>query len=289
LDDHIDAADTVPTHLKALLRIPQCRINFENRLRAVCDTVEAGEDSMFRMSLEKLGKELLSKATRMVERGLPASMEERFITRALQAPVVLVKCEEPVLVDLAMDIVQAADSQSTSGPSQDSRAAIESQSSVATSVTTVSCTTEMTVIEDVPDALATPEAVPRLLRIKTALNFMLRSYISSTLHSGIQEAITNSKSIDFAPLDTHAKHLEKLRAEANALRTISDNISRKRPLDDDEANEARAEKKRKKEEEEKRKRTESRSIKGLRKVDTSGMQKLSSFFTKAPPKKEMKS
>jgi hypothetical protein len=251
--------------------------------------VEAGEDSMFRLSMEKLGKELLSKATRMVERGLPASMEERFVTRALQTPVVLVKREEAVLVDGAADMMQAADSQPTSGPSEGSQPAIESQSCVVTSITAVSSTTETTVVEDVPNPSATPEAVPRLLRIKTALNFMLRSYISSTLHLEIQETIKNSKSIDFDPLDTHLKHLGKLRAEANALRTISDNISRKRPVDDDEANEARAEKKRKKEEEEKRKKAESRSIKGLRKVDTSGMLKLSSFFTKAPPKKEMKS
>jgi hypothetical protein len=289
LDDHVDTATTVPTHLKVLLRIPQCRIEFENRLRAVCDTVDAGEDSMFRLSLEKLGEELLSKATRMVEKGLPASMEERFVARALQAPVILVKREETRVVDEATGTVLAIDSQSTSGPSESSQTASESQSSVATNITTVSSTTETTVVEDVPNSIATPKAVPHLLRIRTALTFMLRSYISSTLHSGILGAITNSNSIDFAPLETHLKHLEKLRAEANALRIISDNISRKRPVDDDEAIEARAEKKRKKEEEEKRKKAEPRGIKGLRKVDTSGMQKLSSFFTKAPPKKEMKS
>ena len=53
-------------------------------------------------------------------------------------------------------------------------------------------------------------------------------------------------------------------------------------MEDDEAVEARAEKKRKREEEEKRKKSESRALKDLKKVNTKGMKKLSSFFTKKP-------
>ena len=116
---------------------------------------------------------------------------------------------------------------------------------------------------------------------------MLRSYIPRALHPSILDAVAQFKLVDFAPLDTHLSHIEALRAEAHALRTISDNISRKRPADDDEAAEARAEKKRKKEEEEKKKKNEPRGLKALRKVDTGGMKKLSSFFTKGN-KKETK-
>ena len=44
------------------------------------------------------------------------------------------------------------------------------------------------------------------------------------------------------------------------------------------------EEKRKKEEEERKKKAETRALKDLKKADTSGMKKLSSFFTKAPSK-----
>ena len=91
-------------------------------------------------------------------------------------------------------------------------------------------------------------------------------------------------SIDFTPLDTHLKYLSSLHEEARALRALSDNITRKRGLDDDEAAEERAEKKRRKEEEDKKKKQESNAMKALKKVDTSGMKKLSSFFTKVPKK-----
>ena len=55
--------------------------------------------------------------------------------------------------------------------------------------------------------------------------------------------------------------------------------------EDDEVVAAREEKKRKKEEEERRKKNESRGVKELKKVDTSGMKKLSAFFAKVPAKK----
>ncbi|KAJ6166653.1 hypothetical protein N7470_002100 [Penicillium chermesinum] len=70
-----------------------------------------------------------------------------------------------------------------------------------------------------------------------------------------------------------------MRAEALASRKMSD-FTRKRGLDDEEV-EARAEKKRKKEEEEKKaKASESRSVKNLKKVNTTGMKKMSDFFKK---------
>lgn len=92
--------------------------------------------------------------------------------------------------------------------------------------------------------------------------------------------------IDFTPLNQHLAKVREAESELQALRTLSDNISRKRVcLDDDDAAEARALKKRKKDEEDQRKKAESRGIKQLKKVDTSGMQKLSSFFTNGPKAK----
>ncbi|KAH0391702.1 hypothetical protein KCU89_g14234, partial [Aureobasidium melanogenum] len=64
------------------------------------------------------------------------------------------------------------------------------------------------------------------------------------------------------------------------------NISRKRStMNDEEAEEREATKRRKKEEEEAKKKNMSRGVKQLGKVNTTGMMKLSSFFTKAPAKK----
>lgn len=102
----------------------------------------------------------------------------------------------------------------------------------------------------------------------------------------LNERFAKHDLIDFGPLDQHLAKVKEAKAEVQALRSLSDNISRKRGcLDDDDAAEARAEKKRKKDEEDQRKKAESRGIKQLKKVDTSGMQKLSSFFTKGPKAK----
>jgi hypothetical protein len=63
-------------------------------------------------------------------------------------------------------------------------------------------------------------------------------------------------------------------------------MSRKRAIEDDDDRTAeREEKKRKKEEDEKKKKTEGRAVKALKKVDTSGMKKMSAFFGKVEKKK----
>ncbi|KAI7357608.1 hypothetical protein KC336_g22122, partial [Hortaea werneckii] len=91
--------------------------------------------------------------------------------------------------------------------------------------------------------------------------------------------------VDFGPLDAHLQHINQVKADAQALRSISDNISRKRgTLDDDEAVEKAQAKKQKKEEEEAKKKSMSVGVKRLAKADTSGMKKMTSFFTKAGKK-----
>ncbi|KKY24503.1 putative ribonuclease h2 subunit b [Diplodia seriata] len=162
--------------LRKLLQNDTLRARVEERMAAACDTVDAGDEKMFRLSIDKLAKELLAKAERLVANGIPASMEEKFVRKALERPVMSIKREE---------------------------------------------TTE----------------------------------------------------------------LAALRSEAQALRSLSDNITRKHGMEDDEAAAMRAEKKRKKDEEETKKKNQSRGVKQLAKADTSGMKKLSSFFTKAPVKK----
>jgi hypothetical protein len=71
-----------------------------------------------------------------------------------------------------------------------------------------------------------------------------------------------------------------MRQEAVSMRSLGD-FSRKRSIIEDEDSETRAEKKRKKEEEEKRNKAGvSRGVKNLKKVNTSGMKKMSDFFKK---------
>ena len=98
--------------------------------------------------------------------------------------------------------------------------------------------------------------------------------------------LSTSTTPNFAPLTEHLSAIAKLKSEAAALRSISDNISRKRQLEYDEDKIAeREEKKRKKEEEDKKKKSEGRGIKALKKVDTTGMKKMSAFFSVKPKTK----
>jgi hypothetical protein len=84
--------------------------------------------------------------------------------------------------------------------------------------------------------------------------------------------------IDFKPLEERLSHIATLKRQAQALRSISDNVSRKRSTAEED--EDIAIKRRKKDEEEEKKKSVSLGVKKLLKADTSGMKKLSSFFTK---------
>jgi hypothetical protein len=257
---------------------------------------------MYRISLEKLLALLVKKAEKMSRNGLPASMEEKFVKTALEIPIMNIKREDSTISmvredsslsllsepdqDSQQSIVQVESQSSTTSSNLDSQTTNESQCTIATSVSI------STPSESPSGALTTPPEVPRLLRIRTGLNYILSSYIPSNLrgllHTLLSTPSTSSSLLpDFQPLTTHLSAIAKLRSEVLALRSISDNISRKRGYEEDEEKIAeREEKKRKKEEEDQKKKTESRGIKQLKKVDTSGMKKLSSFFApKAGSKK----
>jgi hypothetical protein len=292
-DDHVDK---ISGSFKQLFQQAATRKLFEKRLPAICDTVEAGDETLFRLSVEKLAKEVASKAEVVVKKGLPPSMDERFVRQALRVPVLNIAREDSgVTFELDNATVAGAEatpqvpsivldeSSQTPDPSQtagETQLSVESQQSVATSQTSVH--TSSTLLQNDMEA---PENIINLLRLQTAINYISTSYLPSHLRRLVQKALEDSNIIDFAPLTAHMQHLETLREKARALRSLSDNISRKRPAEnDDEAIEARAEKKRKKEEEEKNKKQASRALKNLKKVDTSGMKKMSSFFMKAPKK-----
>ncbi|USP74045.1 hypothetical protein yc1106_01319 [Curvularia clavata] len=262
-DDYLEMLSTSSPHWKALLS--QClslKDMLEKRIRIICDTVDAGEETMYRISLSKLRDVLVAKAERMVKRGLPASMEEKFVKSALEVPVMNIRREESTISAVS----------NTDGETVETKE----------ETTTISTTVQES--EDSPaQALSTPPEIPHLLRIRTSITYLTSSYMTPTLSALLTPLLTSL----FAPLTTHLAAIASLKAEAAALRSITDNVSRKRAaLEDDDKMAEREEKKRKKEEEDRKKKLEGRAIKQLKKVDTSGMRKMSSFFTKVDKTKK---
>jgi hypothetical protein len=280
LDDIIDSHDDMPKHLRRILYDEVFRASLLLRVEAICDVVEAGDEKMFRFSEMKLVRELIAKAERMVERGLPVSLEERFVRQVLATPLMAVKREDVVI---SQEPSNESESVSTSEERQDSP-------STLTTATTPSVSTPAGESTPAPQAAGEDSTfsdhVTRLLQISTALSFMKETYLPAAMAVRIDEILASAESpLDFNPLKDRLKEIAELRAQALASRDMS-NFTRKRGLDDEEED-TRAEKKRRKDEEEKKtKAAESQAVKNLKKVNTTGMAKMSSFFAKAPPKKK---
>jgi hypothetical protein len=247
---------------------------------------------MFRLDEEKLLRETLQKAKNMTQRGLPASMEEKLVRKALEPPMLSIARDDSSLRDLESgDTVPAASSISTPlSESTDTQTTVSSTESASGSISQVS--TAATSFSDEPPStgcapklkialpsIVAPEGIADMLRLRVAFNFLCSNYISPHIADKLGQSLNMSETeVDFCSLDTHLAHLTKLRQEAAAMRSLGD-YSRKRSVQDDEDAEVRAEKKRKIEEEEKRKKAgESLGVKKLKKVNTSGMKKLSEFF-----------
>ncbi|KAI1145775.1 ribonuclease H2, subunit B [Nemania diffusa] len=306
-EDHFDRIQEKSPHLWEIMRWGEGRVRdlLEARLGAVCDTVETGDERMFRFSEEKLMAELLNKARRMSTRSLPHSMEEKFVVKPLEAPVMGVKRVAPtattatpteVSTEAAKDDSSTAETtdetpklKAEASESQTSVSSADASSSFASEAPTAA--TSIPASEETSEALAdvlrpamtaSPE-VTTLQRLRTAFNFLCSSYVppslATVLRANLPAAAQQQPGADFAPLDAYLAELSRLKQEAAAARSAGD-FARKRLLDDEELAE-RAEKKRKKEEDEKRKKAgESRGVKNLKKVNTTGMKKMSDFFKK---------
>lgn len=278
-DDLLEGLCETSKHLKHTLGHENIRQTMEARIIMVCDMVEAGDEKMYRLNMDKLLGELLSKAKRTVASGLPATIEEKFVRKALEAPTMALKREE--------SSQNAKPDQEDIAP-QSSLAHTQSQSTVATPITLSASSTGTDItIPDVPEEKNLPTHL-YLLRLRTALSYMTSAYLPSLLAGAITTKLSSPDSpIDFTPLDKHLAHVVSLKAEALASRSLSD-YSRKRNMYEDDGGgaESRAEKKRRREEEEKRKKAGvSRGVRDLKKADVSGMRKMSDFFGKRPGKK----
>lgn len=282
LDDLLEAPSERSKHFRQIMESEPIQSTVEARMAAVCDTVEAGDEKMYRLNMDKLTAELMAKAKRMTAKGLPASMEIKFVSKALEIPTLGLKREESSMSLGNADSISQPESQSTG--------TAESQATSTTSDTVASDASAQTdiTIPDPPPQSMIPDEIRNLLRMRTALYFIITSYIPPALASAIKTIFSSPSSpINFTPLDTHLNHISKLRAEVQASRSLSD-FSRKRDfIDDDEAGEEKAEKKRKKEEEDKRlKASQTKGIRDLKKVNVSGMKKMSDFFGKKPAVKK---
>ncbi|ROT34857.1 hypothetical protein SODALDRAFT_72361 [Sodiomyces alkalinus F11] len=283
-EDHFDSlSDSASTHFSEVLRCEKTRTLFEARMGAICDTVEAGDEKMFRLNEKKLIEQILLKAKALGSTPLPPSMEDKFVKKVLEAPLSVQKS----------DVIKTETKEGHDAPSLES---VESQSSVSTvdSATTVDSTSSLAsaastaatsvsgdAVEDsVSTAMKASDDVVALQRLKVAFSFICSGHVSPTTATRLEGLLKerNMSGVDFAPLEAYLTELAKLRAEAASARSMAD-YSGKRHLDD-EAEEARAEKKRKLEEEKKRKASASRGVRELKKVNTSGMKKMSDFFKK---------
>ena len=274
LDDYVDVLSASSRHWQSLFaQYPTLKDMLEKKMRLLCDTVDAGDETMYRISHGKLLAILFKKSERMVRIGLPPSMEEKFVKSALDVPIMSIRREEstPSAISESGTSIPAADCQMSATAATGSRITGSAPDKVELPVE--------------PTILA-PEGIPHLLRLRTAFTYLTSSYLPLALATTMTTLLSASTAPNFAPLTEHLSTIAKLKSEAAALRSISDNISRKRQLEYDEDKIAeREEKKRKKEEEDKKKKSEGRGIKALKKVDTTGMKKMSAFFSAKPKAK----
>lgn len=274
-DDILDELAGGSRGLALIISDATTRQNMEARLQTVCDCVEAADERMYRLNDGKLLRELMAKARKMVDVGLPASIEERFVRKALEMPMIAIKHEESSMSQARQSFEETSGSFHEPEPTG-------TQSSVSTTVSSMSEYSLSTTATTIGEQATSPasECVTDLLRLRTSFTFISSAYVPAHLSLMLDAMLLEPAcSVDFKPLHEYLAHIARTRAEVLSSRSLSD-FSRKRSMnEDDEAAETRAEKKRKKEDEEKRKKAgESRGVKDLKRVDTSGMRKLSDFF-----------
>ena len=260
-DDYLELLSEQNPAMARLLRSEHFSKNMLKRFDCVCESQDIGDDKVYKPSNEKLARVLVEKACQMVSStAWPASMDEGVVKKELDIPSIPVRIVTPV--DTTADD-QAANASAAPGTGETPQTASQ---------------------------LDIDSGVIDVMRMRKALEYLLSAYVPKALRDDMEMLFKDDKIKSITPLleptllQAHLDKIKAAKAEAMALRLLSDNISRKRGANDEEQADARAEKKRKKEEEDKKAKSESRNLKQLKKVDTTGMKKLSSFFTKAPAK-----
>ncbi|KAK4463790.1 putative ribonuclease [Cladorrhinum samala] len=285
-DDHLDALPNPDRHLSNILTCESTRKLVERRMAVICDTVEAGDEVMYRLNEAKLLSEIISKAKKMAK-DLPKSMEDKFVKKALEAPVMSIKSSQAPLPALAppslptdessadLDTQSAAAASSSSSSSATTPSTEMSESQLAATSTAATSVASRDDLEIISSSLVPSPEVLSLQRLRVSFSFILSSYLPPSLSAALKTQLPSQ--IDFKELDAYLDTLQKLRQEAAASR--ANDFSGKRTRDEEE--DERLEKKRKLAEEEKLKKANvSRGVKKLAKVNVTGMKKMSDFFKK---------
>ncbi|EEY22039.1 conserved hypothetical protein [Verticillium alfalfae VaMs.102] len=226
-DDHFDAISDSSSHLSEVLRCPKTRSHFEARMAVICDSVDAGDETMFRVSDKKFADTMISKAKAMGA-VLPPSMEERFVKKPLEAPLSLQKSNAA-----KVETKPASDDVSTPGPSTPRTESADSQASATTLETSASfvseaSTTATSVNEEATEdaVLSTakaPEDVVALQKLRVALDFICASYATPAITNRLQTHLLDPEvsGVNFAPLNAYLEELTRLRIEAAASMSTS--------------------------------------------------------------------
>ncbi len=313
-DDHFDAlmamlppsGEDEEAHLSQLLRHQRAvRDLLTVRMAAICDTVAAGDETMLRLNEDKLLLVLLGKAQRMSQQ-LPVSLEDKFVTKALEAPVLSVVWSASTLsTTTTVAATAAASTNGVSTPlstadSLDSSFTADSQASAASATASLvseasivsTTSTAATLVSGVAGdnnsndddavhvAMQASDEVVALQRLRVAFQFICSRYVPPAVAATLLEKLKAGGGVDFVPLDAYVAKLAAMRQQTALARSAALEYGNKRGREDEDDDD-RAEKRRKQQEEEKRKKAgESRGVRNLKKVNVSGMKKLSEFFKK---------
>ncbi|KAF3927701.1 hypothetical protein ABW21_db0204398 [Orbilia brochopaga] len=306
LDDILDGHPASAVWSQILTRHPPSHKALAARLLLVCDTVSAGDETMYRINASKLTNLLISRVE-AVARSLPPSLTKhvnRKLSKPLSAQATWKRQQEPtdptestddgIINDKELEdevLQETGESAATAaGESQnDTQDAVEAQlrreaSRLNLNEEESSASTPQQPGEDTPAApqeapedLLPPQEIQYLAHLTHAVQFM-QSYISPALYTKLTEELYTRHPLD--PLEKYQEELKELRAAATAAMDMS-MAHTKRTIEDLEGGvtkeEAEREKKRKKKEEGAKKST---GVRKLEKVNTRGMAKMTSFFKK---------
>lgn len=258
----------------------------EASMRVVCDargSLMGDGEAYYHLDVGRVAAVLMRKARKMVERGTwPASLEEKYVSERLRVP------ERGIEVDLEGKALERTMTKGT-GPADPTAVASPVPLSPESKGKEDDTTADTAVELPPPQSWSHNNDIPSLLRLHTALNYLITSYIPPGLRDRLNPILyhfSNSNPqkftgppplLDLRPLDAHLAHLATLRAQVHALRGLSENILSGQKHGREEEVDGEEMKKRKREAE---KKTVSLGVKKLMKADTTGMRKLSSFFGK---------
>ncbi|KAK3046231.1 hypothetical protein LTS18_013419, partial [Coniosporium uncinatum] len=209
-DDHFEALEGGQAqHLKQMLQNQSIRRRLAIRVASICDSVDVGNEKMYRLSHEKLLKELLRKADKMVKNGLPASMEERFVQSALKAPIVHVKSVQATKTEISASVDDESQNSESAKESQDSTSTGASASTAATSTTSIGEIERFQARRDTITTSSAPSEILNLQRLRTALNFLTSSYLPPHIRKSVHAplSVSASPAPNFQPLDAHLAEL----------------------------------------------------------------------------------